>query len=101
MTIATESQRHFTLKFGLHQPERSTIKGWKEKNHASGSLVSNQKGQGRPISAAGDENVTSILTSIENYCQTSMRRLSSETGASKSTVQRMIAASSIRKWKPK
>ena len=46
---ATESQRQFTLKFGLHPPERKTIKRWKEKIHASGSLVSNQKGQGRPF----------------------------------------------------
>jgi hypothetical protein len=64
-------------------------------------LSSNKKGQGPHVTASGDEATKSIIRSINTNNQTSTRRLSKETGISRSTVGRIIKSCGIKKWKPK
>ena len=52
---AGESARQFDLEFAKPVPDHKTIIRWKEKLDATGNLASNQKGQGRPVTASGDE----------------------------------------------
>ena len=98
---ARESARQFEVEFGKPVPDHKTIIRWKEKLDATGNLASNQKGQGRPVTASGDEATQLVLSTITADNQTSTRRLSNETGISRSSVRRIIKKSGVKNWKPK
>ena len=97
---AHESQRKFREKYGNPCPDHKTILRWKSKLENTGSLLGNTKGQGPLVTATGDENQEIVLDAIDRNMQTSTRRLSEETGISRTSVQRIIMKTNIRKWKP-
>jgi transposase len=96
-----ESAREYKKKYGESPPDVQTISRWKDKIISTGSLKSNQPGQGRPATATGDEGIQKVFQSVAESSRTSERRISKDTGISKTSVHRIIKQSPLRKWKPK
>lgn len=97
-----ESQRQFKRKFpGVSPPDHKRIQRWKDKLIATGSLVKQKVGQGRPVSTTGEGSSSLVLEAISENPETSVRKLSTTLGIPKSSVHRIITQSPLRAWKPR
>ena len=65
---SSESKRQFVKKYGSPAPDDKTIVRWRDKLYATGSLCTNQKGQGRPVTASGNQNSEKVIASITEEC---------------------------------
>ena len=69
-----EAVRQYKKKYHEPFPDHKTIKRWHEKLVATGNLSCNQAGQGRRVSASGDDTENGILRIIESEPGTSQRK---------------------------
>lgn len=96
----SESSRQYKKKFGGPIPDYRQIQRWHEKLVATGNLHENQIGQGRPVTASGDNICSEIEMIVDNKPGTSQRKMATQTGVSQSSIHRVLKKSEIKKWKP-
>ena len=95
-----EAVRQYKKKYHEPFPDHKTIKRWHEKLVATGNLSCNQAGQGRRVSASGDDTENGILRIIESEPGTSQRKMASQLNTSQPTIHRTLKRANIKMWKP-
>ena len=86
----TETQRKFNTKFG-HKVSHTTILRNVDKWKKLGSVQDCHKGNsGRKKSARSPENTEKVNLLVQSNCKTSIRRISSASGISQTSVHRIV-----------
>lgn len=94
------ARRKFEERWNISAPRHETFKSLLDKFEQTGS-VHHQAGGGRPPSVNTEENRDTVATMLTQSPRKSLRRLSSETGISKSHLGRMLKEMDYKPYRPR
>ena len=95
-----ESIEKFETEFQKRAPPKSTLHDWKKKLLETGNLSSDRPRSGRPRTVTTEENKENVVTAVRDDPTTSIRRLSSDLGISRPSVQRILKENKFHPYKP-
>jgi transposase len=96
---STEVLRRFQRQFDVPPPCRQTVRDLYDKFHRTGSVADKPR-SGRPVTSTGADQMEMVSNIIRRNENTSVSRLSIQTGIEGRSVRRILRKLDLRPWRP-
>ena len=96
---SAEVRRRFQREFDAPPPSHHTVRDLYDKFRNTGSVADKAR-SGRPTTSTGADQAEVISTIIQRNSNTSVRRLSAQTGIERTSVWRMLRKLDLTPWRP-